>query len=125
MMHQRAQQFDDDAYEFKVTHIICLTYYMQAIEDLQELIDSIKSKVSDDEYLRLCNLSLVISKHVLSESALKMARDICDHCGRRGELCECNADLLFNRLMDLKPKLDDMRTTIAELTVRSVMSHLY
>jgi len=98
---------------------------MQAIEELQELIDTLKSKVSDDEYLRLCNLSLVISKHVLSESVLKMARDICDYCGRRCQLCDCNADVIFNRMMELRPKIDDLRTTVAELTVQSVMTDLY
>lgn len=90
---------------------------MEATAQLVNLIDDIKDKISDDEYLKLMNCALIASRHAVKEADLSAARDTCQECSALGMLCECSAHDIFNHLLDLQIMIPDLYRVIATLNL--------
>lgn len=95
-----------------------------ATSNLVNLIDEIKDKINDDEYLKLMDCALLASKHVVKEADLISARDNCRQCTALGMICECSVHEIFNNLLTENELVPDLYRIIVNLNLEKYRNRL-
>lgn len=88
---------------------------MDALAELSNQIDEIKDKLTDDQYVKMMDLTKKIHHHVLGEDTMETISHRY-HCASDGVFCNCDADkrvrFMINDIMEV-PRLHKLVVELA------------
>lgn len=87
---------------------------MNALTELQGMIDDFQEKVTSDQYVKMMDLCKTIHHHVLTED-LFIHLSQRTGCAQDGVFCDCNADKRVNMVLTDNAQIDKHLRTIASM----------